>query len=114
MRRIAAVISIFVVTLFHVKPAEGQELRPYQVRAKRAILDVFGRYGAEAVRVAWCESHLTVTAQNGQYLGIFQMGASERRTFGHGHGAYAQARAAKRYFITSGRDWSPWSCRWAA
>lgn len=78
-------------------------------------MDVFGpRYGPEAVRVAWCESRLYVWAANGQYRGIFQMGHHERRLFGHGPGAYAQARAARRYFVASGRDWSPWSCRWAA
>ena len=79
-----------------------------------AIRAVFGRYGAQAVAVAWCESRLTTTAQNGQYLGLFQMGSSERRLFGHGSTAHAQALAAHRYFVASGRDWSPWGCRWAA
>ena len=32
-------------------------------------------------------------------------------TLGHGHTADMQARAAFRYFVYSGRDWSPWSCR---
>jgi hypothetical protein len=79
-----------------------------------AIRAVFGRYAEEAVNVAWCESRLTTTAENGQYLGLFQMGASERRLFGHGDTAHQQALAAHRYFVRSGRDWSPWSCRWAA
>jgi len=42
------------------------------------------------------------------------MGSSERAKYGHGNGGWAQARAAERYFIASGQDWSPWSCRWAA
>ncbi len=63
------------------------------------------------VAVAWCESGLTTTAQNGQYLGLFQMGSSERRLFGHGQTARAQAAAAHEYFVHSGRDWSPWSCK---
>jgi len=79
-----------------------------------AIRAVFGRYADQAVDVAWCESRLTTTARNGQYLGLFQMGSSERRLFGHGDTAHEQALAAHRYFVRSGRDWSPWSCRWAA
>ena len=51
------------------------------------------------------------TAQNGQYLGLFQMGSSERQLFGHGASALEQAKAAHRYFVLSGRDWSPWSCK---
>lgn len=78
---------------------------------KAAICDVFGRYCRQAVAVAWCESRLTTTAQNGQYLGLFQMGSSERRLFGHGSTAMAQALAAHAYFVRSGRDWSPWGCK---
>jgi hypothetical protein len=84
------------------------------LKPKAAICAVFGDHCAEAVAVAWCESHLSTTAQNGQYLGLFQMGAYERRLFGHGPTAHAQAVAAHRYFVRSGRDWSPWSCSWAA
>jgi hypothetical protein len=79
-----------------------------------AICGVFGRYCKQALSVAWCESRLSTRAQNGQYLGLFQMGSSERRLFGHGATAHQQALAAHRYFLRSGRDWSPWSCRWAA
>jgi hypothetical protein len=81
---------------------------------KRAICDVFGDYCREAVNVAWCESRLTTTARNGQYLGLFQMGETARALYGHGPTAHAQATAAHRYFVRSGRDWSPWGCRWAA
>ena len=81
---------------------------------RAAICSVFGPYCQEAVAVAWCESRLEPTAQNGQYLGLFQMGSYERRLFGHGSSAHDQAMAARRYFVESGRDWSPWSCRWAA
>jgi hypothetical protein len=85
-----------------------------RLKPKAAICAVFGDDCQEAVGVAWCESHLSTTAQNGQYLGLFQMGSYERRLFGHGPTAHAQAIAAHRYFVRSGRDWSPWSCRWAA
>ena len=84
------------------------------LKPKAAICAVFGDHCQEAVGVAWCESHLLPTAENGQYLGLFQMGSYERRLFGHGSTAHAQAVAAHRYFVRSGRDWSPWSCRWAA
>lgn len=78
---------------------------------RKAICHVFRSYCGEALQVARCESGYSVDAQNGQYLGLFQMGASERRIFGHGETALEQARAAYRYFVGSGRDWSPWSCK---
>ena len=81
---------------------------------RAAICTVFGPYCEEALAVAWCESRFRTTAQNGQYLGLFQMGSHERQLFGHGRNARDQAVAAHRYFVRSGRDWSPWSCRWAA
>lgn len=81
---------------------------------RAAICEVFDSYCDEAVAVAWCESRLTTTAQNGQYRGLFQMGSYERSLFGHGATAHQQATAAHRYFVLSGRDWSPWGCRWAA
>jgi hypothetical protein len=79
---------------------------------KVAICDVFGRrYCGQALSVSWCESRHSTTAQNGQYLGLFQMGAYARNLFGHGRSARRQALAAHRYFVMSGRDWSPWSCK---
>lgn len=78
-----------------------------------AICYVFGEYCQQALAVARCESgrSLSIHAKNGQYLGMFQMGSSERRIFGHGNTPLEQARAAHRYFVASGRDWSPWSCK---
>lgn len=72
---------------------------------------VFGGAGSAAVRVARCESGLSTSATNGQYRGLFQMGSSERATYGHGSTALAQSRAARRYFVASGSDWSPWACK---
>jgi len=77
----------------------------------KVICRVFGAYCREAVAVSRCESGLRTDAQNGQYLGLFQMGSTERRAFGHGASAADQAAAAHRYFVASGRDWSPWSCK---
>jgi hypothetical protein len=81
---------------------------------REAICTVFGSHCQEALAVAWCESRLRTSAENGQYLGLFQMGSYERQLFGHGQSARDQAMAAHRYFVRSGRDWSPWSCRWVA
>ncbi len=79
---------------------------------KTVICHVFGtRYCRQAVSVSWCESRHSTTAQNGQYLGLFQMGSYERQVFGHGRTAQKQALAAHKYFVLSGRDWSPWSCK---
>jgi hypothetical protein len=79
---------------------------------KVVICAVFGRrYCGQALSVAGCESRHRTTARNGQYLGLFQMGSSERRLFGHGSTARQQAIAAHKYFVLSGRDWSPWSCK---
>ena len=79
---------------------------------KVAICEVFGRrYCRQALAVAWCESRHSTRAQNGQYLGLFQMGSYARQLFGHGQSAHQQALAAHRYFVVSGRDWSPWSCK---
>jgi len=75
------------------------------------ICRVFGDHCQEALQVSRCESGLTTTAQNGQYLGLFQMGSNERRIYGHGSTATAQASAAHRYFIDSGSNWGPWSCK---
>jgi len=78
---------------------------------RAAISWVFGAYASQAISVAWCESRLKTWASNGQYLGLFQMGSTPRSLYGHGSTAIEQARAAKRYFDRSGRDWSPWQCR---
>lgn len=78
-----------------------------------AICHVFGIYCTQALAVARCESghSMTPRAYNGQYLGIFQMGSYARSKYGHGTTPLEQARAAYAYFVDSGRDWSPWSCK---
>jgi hypothetical protein len=75
------------------------------------ICQVFGAYCSQALAVARCESGFSTSAVNGQYLGLFQMGSSERSTYGNGYTAYEQSEAAYRYFVASGRDWSPWACK---
>lgn len=84
-----------------------------------AIEHFFGSYAQEAKNVVECESGdrdgdlsgEALVATNGQYLGMFQMGLFARSTYGHGRTALAQALAAHRYFVASGRDWSPWGCQ---
>jgi hypothetical protein len=80
-------------------------------RVRAIICKTFGRYCGQALRVAWCESRYRVGAVNGQYRGLFQMGRRERARYGNGFGPWNETRAAFRYFVASGRDWSPWECR---
>lgn len=89
-----------------ITPLNGKTETP---GARAAIRAAFGRYANQAIRVATCESHLSIWARNGQYLGLFQMGTYARRRFGHGWTPWAQARAARRYFNVAG--WAPWECR---
>jgi hypothetical protein len=109
-------VSLITNTTAQAKPKNlmSNRIESQQLKAKEIICKVFNRYCKEALAVSWCESRWYVWAKNGQYLGIFQMGSYERQLFGHGSGAWAQARAAYKYFVQSGKDWSPWSCRWAA
>ncbi len=94
------------------RAAERQRLEVQLARSpKKAICHVFGSYCRQALQVARCESGYRTAAENGQYRGLFQMGSSERQLFGHSMSALDQARAAYRYFVRSGRDWSPWSCK---
>lgn len=76
-----------------------------------AIRFVFGPYASQALAVSHCESGWRTTAQNGQYLGMFQMGDFARGKYGHSWTPLGQARAAYAYFMDSGHDWSPWSCK---
>jgi hypothetical protein len=78
---------------------------------------------AGAMRVSWCESRWTTWDVSGQFAGWFQLGSGERRRYGLGAyrsadpyaairaGIWAQVRSAHRYYVSSGRDWSPWQCR---
>jgi hypothetical protein len=66
------------------------------------------RQSRRAVAVFHCESRLDPRAANGQYRGIAQMGAAERRRYGHGPSTEVQARAALRYYRVAG--WRPWAC----
>lgn len=112
---LAAALLILGVLIYYAGGAEPAHASKRPVTTeyrKQVICQVFGRrHCADAIKVAWCESRLNTYASNGQFKGAFQMGRRERATYGHGAGMWRQARAARRYFIASGRDWSPWTCR---
>lgn len=77
----------------------------------------------QAVRVAWCESNWDPRTRTGQYVGLLQLGSSERWQYGVGPyrsgdtataaGAtnLEQARSGYRMFRAGGRSWSRWQCR---
>lgn len=110
MRVLVAILAL-ALALFIVQIASGATSS--SSRNAEIIKTVFGSYGSQAVAVARCESGLSVWAGYGkhQYLGLFQMGSFARATYGHSNHAWGQARAAYRYFVASGRDWSPWTCK---
>lgn len=112
MKFVLILSVLFVILMSSGKPAQSHDrLDADQIRAKAVICKVFGSYCGQALTVTWCESRYRVWAKNGQYLGLFQMGRSERKTYGHGPGSWAQARAAWKYFVATGKDWSPWECK---
>lgn len=102
---------LWIKRLWSERADEAWDARASLSHPTKAICHVFGAYCSQALSVSWCESRHSTWAENGQYLGLFQMGSSERSIYGHGSTALDQSRAAHRYFVASGRDWSPWSCK---
>lgn len=98
-----------ILALLFARRSDAHGYDAAQLRARHVICQVFGSRCREALNVAWCESRYRTWAQNGQYLGLFQMGSYARSRYGHGPGAWAQARAAHRYYLAAG--WHPWACR---
>lgn len=90
----------------HLSLAEILQMSPQD-----QICLVFGPYCSEAIAVADCEGDFDPASVNGQYLGTFQMGETERATYGHASTVYGQAQAAYRYFAATDYDWSPWVCK---
>jgi hypothetical protein len=109
---LAVFVFLLVVPTASSSSSYSPEVERKKAGAKVAICKVFGPYCAQALSVSWCESRHYVWARNGQYLGLFQMGSYARSRYGHHTtNAWIQSRAAYRYFVDSGRDWSPWSCK---
>jgi hypothetical protein len=109
--RVAAAKQARRLAAVRAKQRAQAEAKARSAGPRTAICRAFGDYCQEALRVAHCESRLQTSASNGQYRGLFQMGSNERQLFGHGPTALEQAQAAHSYFVASGRDWSPWSCK---
>jgi hypothetical protein len=80
-------------------------------RFKRALVIHFGPHWKEAAIVSWGEGSWHWNAENGQYLGTFQMGTRERGLYGHSNTLVGQVAAAAKYWRKSGKDWSPWDCK---
>lgn len=119
-RPVRNVAGLLVLAFFLYATAANAHYRPGIHNVRHAInLSWCGKSNSycgassDAWRVADCETGGTfsVWANNGQYLGLFQMGDYARSRYGHGWNPWAQARAAHRYYVDSGRDWSPWQCR---
>ena len=115
MRTLATTLCITTLALTLAATAGAHHRASAPANVREPICQVFGRYCDQALSVVNCETGGTYSVWAGygkhQYLGLFQMGSWERRTYGHGTTPYTQARAAYRYFVASGRDWSPWQCR---
>jgi len=105
------IVAIVLAPALALVPAVQASPSSYKDRNAAIIRSVFGRYGDQAVRVASCESGLSIWARNGQYLGLFQMGDYARAKYGHSWNALGQSRSAYRYFRDSGYGWGPWSCK---
>jgi len=106
LRKLTLTVFLLVV-LGGATGQTAQATSNYQ-QALRAVCYYFGANCATAMRIVKCETGGTYApwAQNGQYLGIFQMGASERATFGYGSNVWAQAKAAYAYYKVAG--FGPW------
>jgi LysM repeat protein len=81
------------------------------------IDQVFGQYGAQAVRVAMCESTMNPNAYNGILgaAGLFQIIPSTfAGTSYAGQSRYnpeVNIRAAHEIFVRDGYSWSEWACK---
>jgi hypothetical protein len=94
------------------RPIALREIRSARVWVaviRRELAETRASLCAKALSVARCESRFSTSATNGQYFGVFQMGAGERARFGGSSlDAWDQVRAAYAYYRVAG--WSPWQC----
>jgi hypothetical protein len=113
LRKAAAITAVMCITGIAPSLAKGSTggegaNADYYTAARKAVCYYFGEYCSQAMQIVRCETGGTYYpwAQNGQYLGIFQMGSRERAKYGHGSNVWAQAKAAYAYFKDAG--WHPW------
>jgi hypothetical protein len=97
-----------------IRSLKKREARRLETDVRYAIARAFDPLGrtAEALRVAHCESTHNRFATNGQYRGLFQLGAHHYfrlrgKPYSH---AYANARAAASIVAADG-GWGQWSCQ---
>jgi hypothetical protein len=93
----------------HSRPAADAVIPAITLAAQR-----YGLSPSGMIRVAQCESRLSRTATNGQYLGLFQLGSFARARYldGSWTDAWANATAAARYARDAG-GFGPWTCGYA-
>ena len=122
----AVVILVILVTAgdanAHYKPGTHNAVHAIQ-KAWCGKSSLVCWQGNQAIEVAKCEAAQYWTwgiphKARGPYdeygnrrLSMFQMGTRERRLYGHGPDPWSQAFAAHRYWVASGKDWSPWECK---
>lgn len=115
MRAIAAIVAAlaFVPTAGAAcqRPTthDFHRLRTEYPRFRHALVVTFRSHWREAAIVSFGEGSWHAWAENGQYLGTFQMGDRERSLYGHDRTLAGQVRAAHRYWLKAG--WHPWDCR---
>ena len=118
----ALILALLFVSNSHAATAK-RHCQKLTLTPLQAIQCTFPKkYRASAWKIAKCESTANAAsaysrkhgkgrwAKNGQYIGIFQMGTGERKTYGWysvGAPAIVQAAAARR--LHKARGWSPWS-----
>ncbi len=113
LRAVALAYALLIAGLgFTVLPDTAHARPPIPPDVFKAVRH-YWRFPADrrkAFDVIACETgnRYNTTAQNGQYLGLFQAGAWFRSRYGHGSTAMAQARAAHRGWLELG--WAPWEC----
>jgi len=109
---VIALACLVAACLLLVTQADGRSRPPVPPRVFKAVRAEWRSTPnrVEAFDLIWCESRYDVDAENGQYLGLFQMGDWARARYGHGSTARAQARSAHRLWLDFGWSRSQWSC----
>lgn len=110
VRNLAALVRLQRRQLARLKTGRSlQSAAPTSTSSVPQIICVVFPDCTKALSVARCESGFRVTATNGQYFGVFQMGSAERARFGGSTtDPWDQVRAAYAYFRVAG--WAPWQC----
>lgn len=108
-------VRVLVAALLAATTAAGcVPPAPEKSPAETAIEKAFSQHGetvvTEAKRVAWCESRWQPDVRNGQYLGLFQLGAYHWWRFdGPWYDPEVNAAAAQSLYTEQG--WTPWTCK---